>query len=134
MTVTDRLIDLIRNNPRFSEAKPHYVSIYKKEQCYGGPEEGGWWKTYYVLEGSVSFDTQEQADGYVEHVEIVAKELKNAADKSFRDTFVNSHCDDIDYQDDFCVGETCGSEDYIVIVEDVQGSLDNSNEPIGHYE
>ena len=26
-----------------------YVSVYKVERCWGGPEEGGWWYDFYTL-------------------------------------------------------------------------------------
>lgn len=27
----------------------HFVNVYKKDQQYGGPEEGGWWYNTYEL-------------------------------------------------------------------------------------
>jgi len=134
MTTTEKLLDLIRTNPRYSEAKTHYVSIYRKSQAYGGPEEGGWWKTYYELEGSVPFATEEQAQDYINHAELLVQQLQTAENTAFRDTFVNSYRDDVDYEDNFSYGETCGADEFTVIVESERGSLDNTNEPIGHYE
>lgn len=134
MNVTEQLLDMIRTNPRYTAAKTHYVSIYRTYQAYGGPEEGGWWKSYYELEGSVPFATQEQAQDYVEHAELLVKRLQHAENTMHRDVFVNSYRDDVDYQDDFTHGETCGADDFCVIVEEERGSLDNTKEPIGHYE
>jgi hypothetical protein len=134
MSTTEQLVDLIRNNEHYTKAATHYVSIYSKEQLYGGPEEGGWWHTCYTLEGSVSFPTYEQAEAFLVQAEHLAGRMKSAADRAFRDNFVNNHRDDVDYEDDFCTGETCGSEDYLVCIEQKQGEMDNSDEPIGHYE
>lgn len=134
MNTSEQLLDLIRNNPRYSAASTHYVSIYFKEQQYGGAEEGGWWHTVCTLEGSVSFDTREQAEQYVEHATQLADKLQRQANKEFRDAFVANHRDDADYDDDYCRGETVDAGNYFVHVEEQQGSLDNTKEPIGHWE
>ena len=134
MNVNKQLLEIIRSNPRFSSTEKHYVSIYRSESAYGGPEEGGWWKDYNFLEGSVSFPTLEQAEEYLEHTKSLAEKMQQQANKAFRDAFVANHRDNIDYQDDFCRGESCSAPEYFVYIETTQGSLDNSDEPIGHYE
>lgn len=35
-----------------SDAGAMWVSVYECQQCYGGPEEGGWWYWHYSLEVS----------------------------------------------------------------------------------
>lgn len=37
-----------------------FISIYNAQECYGGPEEGGWWYWHYEHHGSVSYDTKEE--------------------------------------------------------------------------
>lgn len=134
MNLDNQIIDLIRNNPRFTQAQPCYVSIYSKSQAYGGAEEGGWWKTYYKLEGSVAFPTREQAEAYVEEVEKLAHMQQLQANAEYREYFLNSYRDDQDCEDDFCIGETCGADEFFVTIEEQQGEMDNCNEPVGHYE
>lgn len=135
MNVTDQLIELIRSNPRFAEASTHYVSIYHKDQLFGGHEEGGWWHTVYTLEGSVTFPTREQAEAYVDHATELVEKLQAQANKTFRDAFVANHRDDMDYDDsDLCHGDIVDAGNYFVHIEEKQGELDNSREPIGHWE
>ena len=38
-----QLVYHITNERDFSKAFIFYVTVYKMEQVYGGPEEGGWW-------------------------------------------------------------------------------------------
>ena len=52
-------------NKAFPEAEiPEqvYLSLYEKEQRYGGPEEGGWWYTWYTLCSYMSFPSREVAE------------------------------------------------------------------------
>lgn len=133
MNTSEQLIELIKANPRYTPTGQHYVSIYRKEQTYGGSEEGGWWHTVNTLEGSVAFPSLEQAELYVEHAEQLVEKLQQQANKERRDAFVLNHRDGIDYEDDFCTGESL-DETYFVHIEEKQGELDNTNEPIGHWE
>ena len=135
MNVSNQLIELIRSNPRFAEASTHYVSVYHKDQQFGGHEEGGWWHAVYELQGSVSFPSREQAEVYVEHATELVSKLQSQANKQFRDAFVANYRDDSDYDDnDLCAGEVVDAGDYFVHIEEKQGSLDNTNEPVGHWE
>ena len=131
MNISEQLIDLIKSNPRYSQASTHYVSIYHKEQKYGGPEEGGWWHTVYALEGSVPFPTREQAEAYVEHAAQLVNKLQIQANLQFRDAFVANCPYDIELDDnDLCYGEVVDAGKYFVHVEDKQGELDNANEMV----
>ena len=38
-----------------------YVSTYKIDQCYGGPEEGGWWYDWYTLVDTLNVDNEDVA-------------------------------------------------------------------------
>jgi hypothetical protein len=134
MSITNQLIELIKSNPRYAPTATHYVSVYHKEQLYGGPEEGGWWHTVYQLEGSVAFPSREQAEAYIEHAEQLAEQLQIQANRQFRDAFVMKYRDDVDLEDDFCTGETIDAGEYLVHVEETQGSLDNSRDVIPHWE
>jgi len=37
------LIEKIESHPDFSVPQGAWVSVYRRSQNYGGPEEGGWW-------------------------------------------------------------------------------------------
>jgi hypothetical protein len=53
-----------------------YVCLMEKQQVYGGPEEGGWWRTNRVLVAYQHFDTEEQANAAADAVRKLAEELK----------------------------------------------------------
>jgi hypothetical protein len=126
---------MILEDSTFEKAEVSYVSVYEKNVCYGGPEEGGWWHTYYKYLGSVKFHTYEQAQAYVAKAEEQAHELRMAAMRSFRDCYSVNHQDPMeDIEDDFCRGEMADASDYVVEIEQVPGSMDNSNEAIPHWE
>ena len=38
-----------------------FVSLYKRARCYGGPEEGGWYYSWYTLVRYAKVCTKEQA-------------------------------------------------------------------------
>lgn len=134
MNTTHKMLDIIRSNPRFEKANASYVSIYALSDAYGGPEEGGWWKRYWKLEGSVWFPTEEQALAFVDEATKLASNMRIEALRNQRDVFVANHREGIDYEDDFCGGEVPFADDFEVIIEDKPGSLDNTHEPIGHWE
>lgn len=132
--ITQHALDVIRSNPRYTQANGSYVSIYRTWQAYGGPEEGGWWKTYWKLEGSVYFPSQEQAEAYLDEVHALVARMQQQENDEARSAFLMNHRDDVDYEDDFCGGESCGPDEITVHIEQEQGSMDNTDEPIGHYE
>ena len=39
-----------------------HLSAYTVEQCYGGPEEGGWWYSWYTFQGAKRYETTEAAE------------------------------------------------------------------------
>ena len=57
----------------------HYVSLYRVESYYGGPEEGGWWGRDYRLESSQRFATADEAEAAAEAARALARELKRDA-------------------------------------------------------
>lgn len=126
---------LILKHPDFQTAEMCYVSVYTKNEVYGGPEEGGWWHTVYALQGSLRFATRQQAEAYVEQAEQQAQQLQLQASREFQEHYVSRYQDaSADIEDDFCRGEVASSDEYVVIIEEIQGSYDNTKEPIGHWE
>lgn len=128
------MIDLIQKNPRFQKNEGCYVSIYRKEQLYGGPEEGGWWHTVYALEGSVSFVSREHAESYYDEIHSLAQKLQHDANMCRREAYLDDCARGIEFDDnDLCHGESI-DETFFVHVEDEKGSMDNSKDGMPHYE
>ena len=50
-------------------AQETWLSVYIRESCYGGPEEGGWWYTQMAFEGGKRFATREAAEAALERME-----------------------------------------------------------------
>lgn len=69
-------IEVISNNP-------FYVSIYRKERYYGGPEEGGWYGTDVILESSVQVKTETLAEELRDRLLGVAVEKTKTAKKQW---------------------------------------------------
>lgn len=57
----------------------HYVSLYRVESYYGGPEEGGWWGRDYHLESSQRFATADEAEAAAVRVRGLAADLRRDA-------------------------------------------------------
>jgi len=83
-----------------------YVSIYRAEQLYGGPEEGGWYYTRNFLEESVGFSCESEAEDYLDQV----------AEPDAANRVADS------------------GEDHFAILESVKGENDDSHKPRPHYE
>lgn len=135
MNLIEQLTDKIRAHREFTEAKPRYVSIYRRRQFYGGPEEGGWWTTRNTLEGSIPFPTEEEAEAWLEEAKKqVEQQNRSEAPERHR---AMSRLPDIEtaYHDEgyIPVGWDDGGELWVT-VEEHRGISDNHNEPIGHYE
>ena len=60
-TITDNLIYCLTQAKHELHAQP-FISIYEVNECYGGPEEGGWWYWTWTLESTRSIPHDEVAD------------------------------------------------------------------------
>ena len=58
------------------EKAKHFVNVYTVEQCYGGPEEGGWWYSYYNFQGCHGLYEQSRAEKVRKIVEQAYKNYK----------------------------------------------------------
>jgi hypothetical protein len=87
-------------------AHDFYVSIYRAEQLYGGPEEGGWYYTRNFLEESVGFSSEAEAEDYLDRI----------AEPDAASRVADS------------------GEDHFAILESVKGENDDSHKPRPHYE
>lgn len=131
----ERLADLIRANEEFREAKPCFVSIYRTEQCYGGPEEGGWWYDVTVLDGSVPFASHEAAEEWMEAAKSQVETI-NAEEQPDRNRAM-ANLPDIEtaYHDEGYIPQGWGDGGKLwITIEDKAGESDNSREPRPHYE
>ena len=132
------LESLILNDPQTEKANPAFVSVYSHGQCYGGPEEGGWWYDVVKLVGSRRFPHREEAEAYLEQQKAeVERRNKEAAPARARAYASLPDCDEEPLPD---AGEgyiPAGWSDggkLFVQIEEVRGQADNSNEPRPHYE
>lgn len=81
------------------------VSVYNRELCYGGPEEGGWWYDWYSLE------TNERVPNNVVDVEQKIQELAARFPESENYYSVN------------------GGHTYTIFVEYRAGSMNTTKRP-----
>lgn len=131
----EELAEVIRKHPAFEEATPCFVSLYKIEQQYGGPEEGGWW--YDVLEhkGSIPFTTRTDAEVFLEAARALV-EKKNRAEAPSRAKAMASLPDiETAYHDEGWIPQGWGDGgEWEVRIEDKSGELDHTNQGRPHYE
>lgn len=129
------IIEAIKASPRFQPAKAAFVSVYRTQRCYGGPEEGGWWHDRTILEGSIPFASMEAAEEYLAHAERVISE-KNADEHPERVAAMANLPDEDTWSssEGFIPSGWSDGGELFVHIEDARGSLDNSKEPRPHYE
>jgi hypothetical protein len=61
------------------------VSLYRIESFYGGPEEGGWWGSDWILEESATYFSKEIAESVAEKIKVRAEELsRSTKDSTYR--------------------------------------------------
>lgn len=118
------------------EAKPataHYVSLYRREPYYGGPEEGGWWGSDYALVAYERFDSDEAASAAAEAVVELAERMSAEAKDAFNRQCA-AECEWLEARglDADFLPEVNGEVSYHVHVEDRPGSL--AYEGSRHYE
>ena len=128
----------IQGEPDFKKASPVFVSIYNRAQCYGGPEEGGWWYDVYSLQGGKPFATREEAEIWLEAAKQEIERMnEESAPARWRAMASLPDCDNEPLPD--------SGEGYIprgwddggeleILIEDTLGQLDNTREPRPHYE
>lgn len=109
------------------ETDPHYVVLVSSVQCYGGPQEGGWWYPHRVVEEYQLFPTLELAEQVAEKVREKAEELEAEARRSHGEMclrqleWLDARHLDADY-----LPEDDGPTEYHVIVSDRIPMYDNS--------
>lgn len=114
-------------------AKGNYVSLYRREPFYGGPEEGGWYGSDVVLEASQFCSTEEEAEAKLAEVEKMVEEKNKEAKKEWGDQCLRemeqADAKGMDYDE---LPETDGEVSYFVVVEEIKGA--SESEGCRHYE
>jgi hypothetical protein len=131
------LIEKIEAHPDFSVPQGAWVSVYRRSQNYGGPEEGGWWYNRNTLAGSVYFPAMETAEAWLEkakaEVECENREEAPARHRAMA-SLPGEECDTAYHDEGYIpTGWSDGGELWVTI-EKVRGECDNSAEGRPRYE
>lgn len=103
-------------------AKSSYVSLYRHETFYGGPEEGGWWGHDVVLVAHHECRSEVEAEAVAAQVNSLAAKLSKDARDSFNRgcaaemAWLEARGLDADY-----LPEVGGSDEYRVVTESIPG-------------
>jgi len=132
------LEQIILNDPETTKATPAFVSVYSHGQCYGGPEEGGWWYDVVKLVGSRRFPTMEQAKAYLQAMEAEVergnKEAAPARARAFASLPDNDEEPLPDAGEGYIPAGWSDGGKLFVQIEEQQGQSDNSDQPRPHYD
>lgn len=130
----DDLLTALKSHPDYQKATPVYLSVYLKASRYGGPEEGGWWKHYLVLEGSIRFACRAAALRGLEELRKKIEQQNALLARVQREKAI--HClEDPDAGDQpLNPGESLWDDQYVLIFEEEPGSNDNTHERIGRWD
>lgn len=71
--------------PEASPVQPCYVTLYRHDRPYGGPEEGGWWYDLIVPEESIRVPSREAAERLVENLRDRVREMTATARRERQD-------------------------------------------------
>lgn len=133
--IDHNLFERLKAHPDFQKTHPVWLSVYRKHQCYGGCEEGGWWYDVYELEGSIPFYTEEEAADVLQLSKDEVADI-NRLQATHRYRAIESLPDEeTAYHDEgyIPVGWDDGGK-LLVTIEKVKGELDNTKEGRPHYE
>ncbi|MCV7174841.1 hypothetical protein [Mycolicibacterium sphagni] len=115
MSVKDAFFEVCKDA---QPAEAHYVSLYARIPYYGGPEEGGWWGTDYVLVAYHKVGNDAEAEAVRSQVEALAVKLSEDARDSFNRGCA-AQCEWLEARglDDSFLPEVDGPEGYLVWTE-----------------
>jgi hypothetical protein len=133
--IVSLLADKILNHPELIQSQPCYVSVYRVDRCYGGPEEGGWWYKRYVLEGSLPFANPTAAESWLDvaKAEVEAENARTAPERYRAMAALPDH--ETAYHDEGYIpnGWSDGGELWVTI-ESSSGMHDTTCQPVPRYE
>ena len=128
------LEEVLAKLPEYETRKDCFLSVYSVTQCYGGPEEGGWWYSFYDLEVTKHFYSWEAAekayDSLTEWAEEQTKERKRAATLALanmpegNDPYLDT--------EGYIPRHQVGDEEIYLVVEKERGENQTTERP--HYE
>ena len=134
MEATQALVTAILTHPDLEKAEPCYVSVYRDERQYGGPEEGGWWYNVYTLEGGVPFITREAAEKFMEEKQAEVTVTNKEEEPDRWEAMANLPDDEpAGYPEGFIPTGWGDGGKLWVTIETALGSHDNSQEPRPYY-
>lgn len=133
--IINELAELLQDNRDYDTAQEHFVSVYRKEQRFGGPEEGGWWYDTWMFDGSIRFPSENTAVQFLA-VSRAIIEQRNSANAPLRHRALAALPDVATaFHDEGWIPLGWGDGGILhVIVEARAGEHDNSNEARPHYE
>ena len=107
-------------------AKGSYVSLYRSDPYYGGPEEGGWWGEDTTLVAYQHYPAEIAAEAALEQVKLLADEQNKQERKAY-----GEHClrqtewlEARGLDDDF-LPEPDGETNFFAVVEENLGCLES---------
>lgn len=104
-------------------AAVRYVSLYRDDRFYGGPEEGGWYGTDTELVAHQATYSQESAEKLLASIKELADKLTAQAEES-RNRHLAAECEWLEERglEDSFLPEPDGGERFWVCVEEKLGS------------
>lgn len=102
-----------------------FVSLYRREPFYGGPEEGGWWGEDVFLEEYQEFDYLPDAQLALRAISDALNDANKEA-KQAHDRLCLNQCEWLEARglDDSALPEVNGPESWFVRIETTRGSFE----------
>jgi len=121
----------------FQQGERVYVSVYRRHQFYGGPEEGGWWYNREEFVGGIPMPNRGEAERFLAQMErqVEAENRKEAPARHRAMASLPGEESDTAYHSEGYIpaGWSDGGELYVIVEERLGGS-DSMNTPAPHYE
>ena len=125
----EALVEKIKAAPDFEAGSPCFLSVYEVGECYGGPEEGGWWYSAHGYEGSIPCASRAEAELLRERLEAEV----NAEREPFRPAYAAlGEEPSSSYPEGYIPSGWCAESKYRVLIEDRRGEHESHGRP--HYE
>ena len=138
LSIEDQVAQMVRDHKEFNKVDHCFVSIYRVHQHYGGSEEGGWWYNRYKHEGSIRFANQTEAHAWIVQAEnLVRQRNEEEAPDRYITMASLPDCEEeglADYGEGYIPTGWDDGGRLIVVIDEVEGEMDNTNEPRPRYE
>ena len=103
--------------PDATEAVDWYVTLMRRVQRYGGPEEGGWWHDNTIIVKYARYPTRDHAEAAMRRIEALARQMTAEAmaehgDKCLREMeWLDAHGLEPEF-----LGEVDGPDEFYVLM------------------